>query len=94
MNFKQIYIMGGTMGVGKFTVSQVMKEKLNNSVFVDGDWCWDAHPFQVTKETKQMVLPNICFFAQSIHTLFCLSKHYILLGAARAAYNRYNFSKH
>lgn len=58
---KNIYIIGGTMGVGKSTVSQILKEKLNNSVFLDGDWCWDAHPFQVTEETKQMVLQNICF---------------------------------
>ena len=58
---KNIYIIGGTMGVGKSTVSQILKEKLNNSIFLDGDWCWDAHPFQVTEETKQMVLQNICF---------------------------------
>lgn len=36
---KQIYIIGGTMGVGKSAVSQVMKEKLNDSVFLDGDCC-------------------------------------------------------
>ena len=65
---KHLYIIGGTMGVGKSTVSQVMKEKLNNSVFLDGDWCWDLHPFQVTTETKQMVLQNICFLLnQFIH---------------------------
>ena len=61
MKLKNIYIIGGTMGVGKLTVSQILKEKLNNSIFLDGDWCWDAHPFQVTEETKQMVLQNICF---------------------------------
>lgn len=82
MNLKQIYIIGGTMGVGKSTVSQVMKEKLNNSVFLDGDWCWDAHPFQVTTETKQMVLQNICFLLnQFIHCsayqniIFCWVLH-------------------
>lgn len=56
---KKIYIIGGTMGVGKTTVCQILKTKLNNSVFLDGDWCWDMHPFQVTPETKKMVLENI-----------------------------------
>ena len=56
------------MGVGKSTVCQLMKKKLNNSVFLDGDWCWDAHPLQVNEETKKMVLQNICFLLnQFIH---------------------------
>lgn len=57
---KTFYCIGGTMGVGKTAVSQQLKLQLHNSVFLDGDWCWDAHPFQVTEETKAMVLDNIC----------------------------------
>ena len=57
---KRLFLIGGTMGVGKTATCQVMKKKLNNSVFLDGDWCWDMHPFQVTEETKEMVLQNIC----------------------------------
>lgn len=79
---KTIYIIGGTMGVGKTTVCQVMKEKLDNSVFLDGDWCWDSHPFQVTDETKKMVIHNICFLLnQFIHCsayqniIFCWVMH-------------------
>ena len=44
------------MGVGKTTVCRQLKKELPNSVFLDGDWCWDADPFQVTEETKTMVL--------------------------------------
>lgn len=58
---KTVYLVGGTMGVGKTAVCQSLKKTLPNSVFLDGDWCWDAHPFQVTDETKAMVLRNICF---------------------------------
>ena len=47
---KHLYIIGGTMGVGKTTVCRILKEKLEGSVFLDGDWCWDMHPFQVTEE--------------------------------------------
>ena len=70
------------MGIGKTTVSQLIKRKLDNSVFLDGDWCWDAHPFQVTEETKKMVLENICFLLnQFIHCsayqniIFCWVLH-------------------
>lgn len=58
---KNIYLIGGTMGVGKTTTCQILKNKLCNCVFLDGDWCWDMHPFQVTEETKKMVMENICF---------------------------------
>ena len=53
---KTVYLIGGAMGVGKTTVSQQLKKDLANSVFLDGDWCWDADPFQVTDETKEMVM--------------------------------------
>lgn len=58
---KTIYLVGGTMGVGKTAVCRELKRLLPNSVFLDGDWCWDAHPFQVNEETKAMVMQNICF---------------------------------
>ena len=47
------------MGVGKTAVCRKMNCLLNNSVFLDGDWCWNADPFQVTDETKNMVMDNI-----------------------------------
>ena len=51
---KTIYLIGGTMGVGKTTVSQQLKKELPNSVFLDGDWCWDADPFQVTASSSML----------------------------------------
>ena len=57
---KNLYLIGGAMGVGKTTVSQYLKKLLPRAVFLDGDWCWDADPFQVTGETKEMVMDNIC----------------------------------
>ena len=73
---KKLYLIGGTMGVGKTTVSQTLKMQLENSVFLDGDWCWDAHSFQVTEETKEMVLQNICTilnnFLQCSEYIMCL----------------------
>ena len=62
---KTLYLIGGTMGVGKTAVSQQLKKDLPNSVFLDGDWCWDADPFQVTEETQVMVIRNICYLLNS-----------------------------
>ncbi len=57
---KKLYLVGGTMGIGKTAACQQLKKDLPNSVFLDGDWCWDSDPFQVTEETKAMVMDNIC----------------------------------
>ena len=79
---KDIYFIGGTMGVGKTVTGQIIKKKLRNSVFLDGDWCWDMHPFQVTEETKRMVVENICFLLNSFincsayeNIIFCWVMH-------------------
>jgi broad-specificity NMP kinase len=79
---KQLYIIGGTMGVGKTTICQKLKKELSNCVFLDGDWCWDANPFLVNEETKEMVMQNICFMLnQFLHcssyenVVFCWVMH-------------------
>lgn len=79
---KTLYLIGGTMGVGKTAVSQQLKRDLPNSVFLDGDWCWDASPFQVTEETKAMVMENICYLLNQFlhcsaydHVIFCWVMH-------------------
>lgn len=81
-HMKQLYLIGGTMGAGKTTTCGIMKEKLGQCVFLDGDWCWDMHPFQVTEETKQMVVENICFILNNFircsayqNIVFCWVMH-------------------
>lgn len=70
------------MGVGKTAVSQQLKLDLLNSVLLDGDWCWDASPFQVTDETKAMVTDNICYLLNNFlhcsvyeNVIFCWVMH-------------------
>ncbi|MGI6256282.1 MAG: AAA family ATPase [Acutalibacter sp.] len=58
---KKLYLIGGPMGVGKTTVCRELKAICPPSVFLDGDWCWDMEPFQVTPETTRMVQENIAF---------------------------------
>ena len=62
---KTLYLIGGPMGVGKTAVGQALKRLLPRSVFLDGDWCWDANPFTVTEETRAMVMDNIAYLLGS-----------------------------
>lgn len=79
---KTLYLIGGTMGVGKTTVCRCLQKMLPNCVFLDGDWCWDMSPFVVTEETKDMVMDNIChmlnnFLSCSVYEniVFCWVMH-------------------
>ena len=79
---KTLYLIGGTMGVGKTTVSRALQKKLPNCVFLDGDWCWDMSPFVVSEETKAMVMDNICHLLQNFlrctayeNIIFCWVMH-------------------
>lgn len=79
---KKLYLVGGTMGVGKTTVCQILKKKMDKAVFLDGDWCWDADPFLVNDDTKKMVMENISFLLNNfIHCsyydniIFCWVMH-------------------
>ena len=79
---KHLYLIGGPMGVGKTALCRELQNRLDRSVFLDGDWCWNARPFQVTEETKTMVMANICFLLNSFlrcsaygHVIFCWVLH-------------------
>ena len=75
---KHVILIGGTMGVGKTTICQALKKKLACSVFLDGDWCWDASPFQVTDETQKMVLDNITHLLNNF--IHCSVYDYVIFG--------------
>ena len=79
---KNLYLIGGAMGVGKTSASRAMQRLLPACVFLDGDWCWDASPFVVTAETQQMVMENITFLLRSFiscsayaNIIFCWVMH-------------------
>ena len=49
------------MGAGKSTVSEQLLKETENSIYLDGDWCWNMNPFTVNEENIEMVLKNIIF---------------------------------
>ena len=70
------------MGIGKSTICNQLKQDLDHSVFLDGDWCWTMDPFIVNQDTKNMVLDNITHCLNNfIHTpgieniIFCWVMH-------------------
>ena len=75
---KKLILIGGPMGSGKTTVSNILNQKLPNAVFLDGDWCWKMDPFVVNETNKRMVMNNIQFMLNSFienpnieHIIFC-----------------------
>ena len=62
---KTLWLIGGPMGVGKSSVGRALRDGLPRSIYLDGDWCWDASPFVVNAETKAMVMKNIRFLLRS-----------------------------
>lgn len=62
---KKLVIINGTMGVGKTTVCKSLYKKLNNSVWLDGDWCWMMNPFDADEYSKKMVIKNIGYLLRS-----------------------------
>lgn len=62
---KKLIIINGTMGVGKSATCKDLYKKLENSVWLDGDWCWTINPFIVNDENKKMVEDNIVYLLRN-----------------------------
>jgi predicted kinase len=57
---QQLIFIGGPMGVGKTSVARVLLERLDNSIWLDGDdiWC-NMNPWRVDDVTTSMAEHNI-----------------------------------
>ncbi|MHC5226806.1 AAA family ATPase [Enterococcus sp. LJL99] len=62
---KKLLFISGPMGIGKSSVSNRLKNSINNCVFLDGDWCWYMNPWVFNEENKKMVLDNIQYLLNS-----------------------------
>lgn len=79
---KTLYFISGTMGVGKTTVCQILKSKLSNSVFLDGDSCWNYKEGNITEQDKKEVINTIVYKLNSYlsdskyeNIIFCWVMH-------------------
>ena len=61
---KKVIIINGPIGVGKTTVGKLLCDKLYKSAFLEGDWCFDMHPFITDKETKDIAEEIFCMVTQ------------------------------
>ena len=75
---KTLIFINGPMGVGKTAVCRELLERLTPGVYLDGDWCWNMNPFQVTDETKSMVMGNITTLLSRF--LACSELDYVIFG--------------
>lgn len=75
---KSLVFVNGPMGVGKSSVCRRLLGLLEPGVYLDGDWCWNMNPFQVTDETRAMVLDNITFMLSRF--LACPELDYVIFG--------------
>ncbi len=69
---KKLILVGGPMGIGKTTISNVLQTSLKPSVWLDGDWCWQMNPWDFSHENKMMVIDNITHILTNYinHTYF------------------------
>ena len=74
---KKLYIIGGTMGVGKTTVGQQLKKDLPNSVFLDGQV-----QFRPGIAVFDLCVPVCCGFERFDHRLRVPCGHKILAWSA------------
>ena len=65
---KNLIVIGGPMGVGKSSVCRELLNRTDRAVWLDGDWCWMMHPWQVTGETRAMVERNIIMLLRNFLT--------------------------
>ena len=61
---KKLIFVGGTMGVGKPPCAG-SSIKCWPRRWLDGDWCWNLNPFEVTEETKAMAMDNTSYLLRN-----------------------------
>ncbi|MTI94422.1 MAG: nucleotide kinase [Firmicutes bacterium] len=65
---KSLLIVNGPPGVGKTAACERLYRQIENSVWLDGDWCWMMNPFTANEENKRMVEDNITHLLRNFLT--------------------------
>ena len=56
---KKLIFICGASGIGKSTICSKLYRKMNNSAFVDSDYCRMIYPFEFSDELKAIVEDNM-----------------------------------
>lgn len=62
---KNLVIINGVMGVGKTEICRELYKEFENSVWLDGDWCWMMHPWDFSEENRKMAMGNIQYLLRN-----------------------------
>ena len=73
---KKIIFIHGPNGVGKSTLCRLLHQKLNNSAWLESEWCKMTNPFAYTDDTVEMTVSNMTHMLKSY--LGCTSVEYII----------------
>lgn len=56
---KKLIFINGYAGVGKTTVSEQLHNRLNNSAWIQSEWCRSINPFLLTEEIEAITEKNM-----------------------------------
>ena len=62
------------MGVGKTTNCEIIKNKLDNSFFLDGDCCWDMHEQNIINN----IVPQLSIEDCKVHLISLVCSEQVL----------------
>jgi len=75
-NLKKLIFIHGPNGVGKSTLCKILNSKIQNSAWLESEWCRMINPFAFNDEIIKMVETNISFMLRSY--LECSTIEYII----------------
>jgi len=75
-DMKKLVFIHGPNGVGKSTLCKVLNSKIQNSAWLESEWCRMTNPFVFNDEIIKMIEKNISFMLRSY--LDCSTLEYII----------------
>lgn len=73
---KKLIFIHGPNGVGKSTLCRILNSKIQNSAWLESEWCRMTNPFSFNDEIIRMVEKNISFMLRSY--LECSTLEYVI----------------
>lgn len=62
---KKLIFIQGPNGVGKSSLCKILNQQINNSAWLESEWCRLTNPFLFNDEIIKMVKNNVSFMLRS-----------------------------